>query len=89
MVIDGRLHDQIAAGRHKKTGRNATDRGKQGVKRSLMTGANGLPLSVAGANTHDIKLVADTPMPSRPEKRAKTYASVWIKATKPNGWSRI
>lgn len=62
MVVDGRLHDQIAAGRHKKTGRNPTDRGKQGVKRSLMTDANGLPLSVvvAGANTHDIKLVADT-----------------------------
>ncbi len=62
MVVNGRLHDQITAGWYKKTGRNPTDRGKQGVKRSLMTDANGLPLSVvvAGANTHGIKLVADT-----------------------------
>lgn len=46
----------------KKTGRNPTDRGKQGVKRSLLTDANVLPLSlgVAAANTHVIKLVADT-----------------------------
>lgn len=45
-----------------KTGRNPTDRGKQGVKRSLMTDANGLPLSVVitSANTHDIEQVADT-----------------------------
>lgn len=62
MVVDGRLYDQITVIRNKKTGRNPTDRGKQGVKRSLMTDANGLPLSlvVATANTHDIKLVADT-----------------------------
>lgn len=62
MVVDGRLYDQITVIRNKKTGRNPTDRGKQGVKRSLMTDANGLPLSlvVAAANTHDIKLVADT-----------------------------
>ncbi|GHC06461.1 hypothetical protein GCM10007290_39090 [Providencia stuartii] len=40
----------------------AYDRGKQCVKCSLLTDANGLPLSlvVATANTHDIKLVADT-----------------------------
>ncbi|OKV36166.1 IS5 family transposase, partial [Escherichia coli] len=50
------------SGRLKKTGKNPTDRGKRGVKRSLMTDGNGLPLAlvVAGANTHDIKLVADT-----------------------------
>lgn len=56
------MYDQITAGRLKKTGRNPTDRGKRGVKRSLMTDGNGLPLAlvVAGANTHDIKLVADT-----------------------------
>lgn len=62
MVVDGRLYDQIIACRVKKTGRNPTDRGKQGVKRSLMTDANGLPLSlsIAGVNTHDIKLVAGT-----------------------------
>ena len=62
MVVNGRLHNQITAIRNKKTGRNPTNRGKQGVKRSLLTDANGLPLSlvVATANTHDIKLVADT-----------------------------
>ncbi len=62
MAVDGWLYDEVTAGRLKKTGRNPTDRGKQGVKRSLMTDANGLPLSlvVSGANTHDIKLVADT-----------------------------
>ncbi|MEX0445634.1 IS5 family transposase [Xenorhabdus sp. SGI246] len=60
LSMDGCLTKSPLAG--KKTGRNPTDRGKQGVKRSLMTDANGLPLSlvVAGANTHDIKLVADT-----------------------------
>jgi transposase len=48
--------------RAQKTGRNPTDRGKQGVKRSLLTDANGLPLSlvVTGENARDIKLVADT-----------------------------
>ncbi len=56
MAVDGWLYDEVTAGRLKKTGRNPTDRGKQGVKRSLMTDANGLPLSlvVSGANTHDI-----------------------------------
>lgn len=46
----------------KKTGRNPTDRGKQGVKRSLLTDANEFPMSlvVAAANTNDIKRVADT-----------------------------
>lgn len=62
MVIDGRLPEQSSVSRVKKTGRNPTDRGKQGVKCSLLTDANGLPLSlvVAPANTHDIKLVTET-----------------------------
>jgi putative transposase len=44
------------------TGRNPTDRGKQGTKRSLLTDGQGIPLAlaVAGANRHDMKLVADT-----------------------------
>lgn len=59
MVIGGWLHDKIPAYRHKKTGHNSTDRGKRGVKRSLMTDTNGLPLSlvVLAANILDIKLV--------------------------------
>lgn len=62
MAVDGRLHYKSAPCGLKKTGRNPTDRGKQGVKRSLLTDTNGLPLSVVvtGANTHAIELVADT-----------------------------
>ena len=42
----------------KKTGPNPTDRGKCGVKRSVLTEGHGIPLSVvvAGANRHDMKL---------------------------------
>lgn len=89
MVVDGWLHDKIAAVRLKKTGRNPTDRGKQGVKRSLLTDANGLPLSlvVSAANTHDIKLVADTLdalQTGRPGQKLrlcldKGYEAGWLK----------
>lgn len=46
----------------KKTGHNPTDRGKQGVKRSLLTEGHGVPvgLVVEGANRHDMKLVRAT-----------------------------
>lgn len=46
----------------KKTGKNPTDRGKLGVKRSVLTDARGVPLAVVigGANVHDQKLLADT-----------------------------
>ena len=62
MVVPGWRHDQGAVGRDKKTGRNSTDRGKQGVKRSLLTEARGIPLAVAveGAHRHDLKLVRET-----------------------------
>ena len=45
-----------------KTGANPTDRGKRGVKRSLLTEAEGIPvgLAVDGANRHDMKLVRAT-----------------------------
>jgi len=45
-----------------KIGPNPTDRGKAGVKRSLLTEGHGVPigLTVAGANRHDMKLVGDT-----------------------------
>jgi len=45
-----------------KTGRNPPDRGKSGVKRSLLTEGQGLPLglTVEGANRHDMKLVRNT-----------------------------
>ena len=43
-------------------GRNPTDRGKAGSKRSLLVDGNGGPLSVvaAGANVHDTKLLSMT-----------------------------
>jgi putative transposase len=46
----------------KKVGKNPTDRGKLGTKRSLLTDGHGLPLGVAvdGANRHDMKLVEAT-----------------------------
>jgi putative transposase len=45
-----------------KTGRNPTDRGKSGVKRSLLTEGHGVPigLTIAGANRHDMTLVRAT-----------------------------
>lgn len=45
-----------------KTGPNPTDRGKDGVKRSLLTEGHGVPIGlvVAGANRTDMKLVRAT-----------------------------
>ena len=53
-----------------KTGANPTDPGKGGVKRSLLTEAQGVPvgLAVDGANRHDMKLVRAT-VDSRPVPR--------------------
>ena len=46
----------------KKTGRNPTDRGKLGTKRSLLTDGRGVPLgfALAGANRNDHKLMRET-----------------------------
>ena len=60
----------------KKTGRNPTDRGKQGVKRSLLTDGQGVPIGlvVEGANRHDMKLVQatlDRLVVARPEPTAE------------------
>lgn len=46
----------------KKIGPNPTDRGKGGVKRSLLTDGHGLPLAVviAGAHRHDSMLLEET-----------------------------
>ena len=45
-----------------KTGRNPTDRGKRGVKRSVLTDGRGVPVSVVidGANRNDHKLMRQT-----------------------------
>jgi putative transposase len=72
MVVDGRGADESAPVRLKTTGPNPTDRGKQGVKRSVLTEANGIPVAVVidGANRHDMKLLGSTLegiMAKRPE----------------------
>lgn len=64
----------------KKTGKNPTDRGKLGVKRSVLTDGRGMPigLAVAGANVHDQRLVKETlesiPVPRpRPTRQRKQH----------------
>ena len=56
----------------KKTGKNPTDRGKLGVKRSVLTDGRGVPLGVAiaGANAHDQKLFHAT-LDSIPVRRPR------------------
>lgn len=56
----------------KKVGPNPTDRGKRGVKRSLLVEGKGVPVGVAvdGANRHDSKLVERT-LDSIPVRRPK------------------
>jgi putative transposase len=46
----------------KKTGKNPTDRGKKGVKRSVLTEGGGVPIgvAVAGANRNDFKMLKET-----------------------------
>jgi putative transposase len=63
----------------KKVGKNPTDRGKIGTKRSVLTDGDGVPLglAVAGANRNDFKMVEETltgipierptPTPERPQ----------------------
>lgn len=61
----------------KKTGKNPTDRGKLGVKRSILTDRRGMPigLAIGGANVHDQKLLFATidsipvPRPKRSGRR--------------------
>ena len=57
----------------KKTGKNPTDRGKLGVKRSVVTDARGVPIgiAIAGANAHDITLLRTT-LRSMPVQRPKS-----------------
>jgi putative transposase len=64
----------------KKTGKNPTDRGKLGVKRSVLIDGRGVPIgvAVAAANVHDQKLVKETldniPLPRpRPSRRKRQH----------------
>lgn len=58
--VDGAMTKAPLGG--EATGKNPTDRGKLGTKRSLMTDADGIPvgLVVDGANVHDIRLLQET-----------------------------
>jgi len=58
--LDGAMTKAPLGGEN--TGKNPTDRGKTGTKRSLQTDAAGVPvgLAVAGANVHDKRLVEQT-----------------------------
>jgi putative transposase len=60
LAMDGAMTKAPLGG--ERTGRNPTDRGKLGTKRSLLTEAAGVPvgLAVEGANRHDKKLVEAT-----------------------------
>jgi putative transposase len=59
-----------------KTGKNPTDRAKQGVKRSLLVEGHGLPigLDVEGANRNDMKMVRTT-LESIPVERPEPTAA--------------
>lgn len=58
--IDGAITKAPLGGEN--TGKNPTDRGKLGSKRSVQTDATGIPvgLAVGGANVHDSKLLQET-----------------------------
>lgn len=60
--VDGSMTEAPLAALGKKSGPNPTDRGKRGVKRSVVTEAAGLPVgvTVAGANRNDHHLLAET-----------------------------
>jgi len=60
VAIDGCITK--APGGGEKTGRSPVDRGKQGLKRSTLTDAAGVPLHLvsAGANQHDSRLLGPT-----------------------------
>lgn len=58
--VDGDMTKAPLAG--ETTGKNPTDRGKTGTKRSLFTEAAGIPtgFAVGGANVHDIRFLRST-----------------------------
>lgn len=60
LAVDGCITKAPCGG--EKAGRSPVDRGKQGLKRSTLTDAAGVPLQIvsAGANRHDAPLLAPT-----------------------------
>jgi putative transposase len=79
MSADGSMQ-KAPLSKTKKIGPNPTDRGKQGVKRSLLCDAKGIPPSVEidGANRHDVKLLEltlESLQIERPPKRERESLS--------------
>src|SRR5690242_13077481 len=60
LAVDGCITKAPSGG--EVAGRSPVDRGKQGLKRSLLTEGRGIPLHLvpAGANRHDARLLAPT-----------------------------
>ena len=60
LSMDGAMTKAPLGG--EKTGPNPTDRGKSGVKRSVLTEGHGVPIAmvIEGANRHDMKLLRPT-----------------------------
>ena len=60
LAMDGAMPPAPLGG--KKVGKNPTDRGKTGTKRSVRTDGKGVPLGLAvdGANRHDFKMAQET-----------------------------
>ena len=69
----------------KKTGPSPVDRAKRGTKRSVLTDAKGIPLSIVvdGANRHDVKLARPTLekiMVERPKTTRKNKQNLCLDA---------
>jgi len=93
LVIVGCSSVQSPFGRIKKVGKNPVDRGKLGVKRSLLTDKRGVPLGIviAPANWHDATVFVQTiqsipierpsPSHSNPQHMCldKGYDADWIR----------
>lgn len=90
VVVDGCLTK--APGGGEKAGKSPVDRGKQGLKRSLVTDATGVPLHLvtAGANVHATHLLRptlegvtgrDLVLPDRPVALDRGYDSRRTRAT--------
>jgi putative transposase len=77
-------------------GANPTDRGKKGVKRSLLVEARGGPLAivVGGANTHDSRLLRatlDAVVVERPQPTAEQPQHLCLDKgyDNPTGWQAV
>ena len=84
LAMDGAMTKAPLGG--KKVGKNPTDRGKIGTKRSVLTDGGGVPIGLAvdGANRHDFKLTRRpsraSPSSGRSPRQTLPRGCVWTKA---------